>query len=299
MIKADLTDIAFFEIYLRDRLNFSDSSIYIYIQCMRKFLETNPDLSDIDSYNQFLITFSIKKRNTHYYSILKRFIQWKISDKKLQDKILSDLIRPPIRYDTKTERKHLTEDKILEIINALEKEKHRIVAIIQNLTGVRAGDVLRLKTGNILPEEYDGKPILRLNIVGKGKKKTTVFLHDEIAQGLVWNYIMKNSGAHNHFFITSHQKNDGEYLEDIYKLIRLNYWYYWKDMKQALNANGINFNDFATHDFRRCFARRVWEKYKDIQVLQGLLHHKHADTTMRYLAQSGLKNIDYLREMQM
>ena len=43
----------------------------------------------------------------------------------------------------------------------------------------------------------------------------------------------------------------------------------------------------------------LWESWKDIQVLQNLLNHAEPTTTMRYLQQSGLKNIDYSREMQL
>ena len=83
-----------------------------------------------------------------------------------------------------------------------------------------------------------------------------------------------------------------------YKMIRMNYMWYWKDLKQALITNGINKKDFATHDLRRCFARRAWERYKDIHVLKNLLNHSKVETTLRYLEQSGLKNIDYFEDMQ-
>ena len=81
-------------------------------------------------------------------------------------------------------------------------------------------------------------------------------------------------------------------------MIQMNYQWYWADLKQALHKNKISREEFATHDLRRCFARRAWERYKDIYVLKGLLNHVDPKTTLRYLDQSGLKNIDYLREMQ-
>ena len=61
---------------------------------------------------------------------------------------------------------------------------------------------------------------------------------------------------------------------------------------------GIDVTAFATHDFRRCYARRVWTRYKDVHVLQELLNHVNPATTMRYLKQSGMQNIDYHKEMQ-
>ena len=290
-------DIAFFERSLREA-NFAESSVFIYVHCVRFFLETDPDLGDIAPYNEFIIKHSIKKRNTHYYSILKKFIQWKITDKKLQHNMIDNLIRPPIREDIKRERKYLTEDNILEVINSLEKPKHRIIAIIQNLTGVRAGDVLRLREGQIVPEEYKGKPVLRLNITGKRKKRAVVFLHDKVAQELVWTYIMNNPGIRGYYFVNDFRIKIKKKIVSDFNFLNSNYAWYYNDMKQALLKNGIHKEDFATHDLRRCFARRVWERYKDIHVLQGLLHHKNADTTLRYLAQSGMKNIEYLEDMQ-
>ena len=73
---------------------------------------------------------------------------------------------------------------------------------------------------------------------------------------------------------------------------------YYKDLKQAMYKLGIDSKSFATHDYRRCYARRVWTKYKDVHVLQELLNHQNPATTMRYLKQSGMQNIDYHKEMQ-
>jgi integrase len=87
-------------------------------------------------------------------------------------------------------------------------------------------------------------------------------------------------------------------LNNAYRMYKMNYIWYWRDLKQALGVANVDTTLFATHDFRRCFARRAWEKYKDIHILQSLLNHQRAGTTLRYLNQSGLKNIDYHKDMQ-
>ncbi len=84
-----------------------------------------------------------------------------------------------------------------------------------------------------------------------------------------------------------------------YKLISQNYRRYWADLKQALNAVGVAKQDFATHDFRRCFAREIWDKYKDLVLLQNALNHENPGTTIRYLKQSGLQNRDVFYQYQM
>jgi site-specific recombinase XerD len=87
-------------------------------------------------------------------------------------------------------------------------------------------------------------------------------------------------------------------LPDSVKMFRYNYDEYWKDLKMALQSCGYAPKDFATHDMRRCFARRVWERYKDIHVLQSMLNHSDPKVTLKYLEQSGLKNVDYHYDMQ-
>jgi integrase len=146
-------------------------------------------------------------------------------------------------------------------------------------------------------EDYNNKPTLRINITGKGHRRNVIFIHDEIGQQLIMDYITTHPCVRDFYFcsgnVRKREKNDNEF-----RFLTMNYWRYWDDLKKALDMKGLNFNDFATHDFRRCFARRVWTKYKDIQVLKNILNHKDVNTTLRYLEQSGLKNIDYHYEMQ-
>jgi integrase len=133
--------------------------------------------------------------------------------------------------------------------------------------------------------------------VGKGSKRNVVFIHDEIIQKLIVDYIIKNVTDTGYYFINQTRIiTDFNYRKR--KLQISNYKRYYKDLKQAMYKLGISSKDFATHDYRRCYARRVWTKYKDVQVLQELLNHENPATTMRYLKQSGMKNIDYHREMQ-
>jgi len=298
-MKTHITDIAFFELWLREKRQLAESSIYVYVKSISKFLALNPDLDRIEDYNNFLIDMSVKKRCSHFFSALKAFVEFKFGDTNAAQKMINNLIRPRERHDIVRERKHLSQEKVLEVINYLDEEKHRVIAITQTLTGARAGDIFRLKKGGIVPEEYDDKPVLRLNTLGKGKKRNVVFIHDEVAQEVIMNYITRHEGFGDYYFIElgSHGNRKGN-LDNEFALIKMNYQWFWKDLKQALNTAGVRREDFATHDFRRCFARRVWEKYKDIHVLQGLLNHRDPKVTMRYLEQSGLKNIDYLAEMQ-
>lgn len=299
-MKSHMMDVALFRIWLNEKRMIAESTIHVYCEAVERFLKGNPDVDKLEDYNNFIIAGSIKKRCYHYYSSLRAFAEFKNNDANTRSKILEGMIRPTIRNDIKQERKYLEEDKIVEVINSLEDPKHRVVALIQTLTGVRAGDILRLKRDNIMPEEYNGKPVLRMNITGKGNKRNVIYIHDEIAQEVIMDYITTVYNHEEYYFLEQGKmKGRGGNIENQFVFYRQNYLRFWQDLKQALQTNHIDMKDFATHDMRRCFARRAWLKWKDIQVLQRLLNHSNPATTMKYLAQSGLQNIDHHYEMQM
>jgi len=292
-------DLPFFEEWLKEKRHLKPSSVQVYIQSIKKFLSFNPEIDDIEDYNKFIIDGAIKKRCNHYYSVLKNYIEFKIEDGGLKKRLIDTLVKPPLHHSTKRERRNLTEEQIFNVINSLESKKHRIIALIQSLTGVRAGDVLNLEVGGINPEVYEDEEVLRMNIIGKGGKRNVIYIHDKIAQQVIWDFILKSSNFSNYYFLEKGKmKNRPGTLNDKNRLVRMNYLWYWYDLKQALDAHGINKEDFASHDFRRCFARRVWEKWKDVHILQKILNHANPATTLRYLEQSGLQNIDYHKAMQ-
>jgi len=297
-MKSHMTDIPLFRLWLENNSVLSDSSVYTYVKSIERFVKDNPNLKKINDYNDFLIKLTIKKRSTHYYYALRKFVEFKINDSNLKKNILNSMVKPRMRFDTVRERRHLSEQQIYEVINLLE-EKHRIIALIQNITGVRIGDILKLRRDDILSETYKDKPVVRFNITGKGGRKNTVFIHDMIAQNVILNYTNFHFNHEDYSFLElGKTKNRYGQTNNEDKLIKMNYWWYWANLKEALQSTGINKKDFATHDFRRCFARRAWEINPDIHRLQSLLNHSDPKVTLRYLEQSGLKNIDYHYEMQ-
>lgn len=292
-------DIPLFRKWLEENKNLSEGSIYAYVICVGAFLKENPNLEELQDYNNFLIKVMVKKRSSYYYSAIRHFLNFKITETAVKRKIMEGLIKPPVRHDFKRERKYLDNDKIIELINFLQIEKHRIIALVQSLTGVRAGDIMKLKRGNVQTEDYNGKPTLKLILIGKGNKRNVVYIHDEVAQKLILDYVSNNIGEGNYYFLErGKMRNRPGGIANLDVLYRMNYQRYWLDLKRALNTAGVRRQDFSTHDFRRCFARRVWDKYKDIHKLQSLLNHNDPKVTLRYLEQSGLKNRDLHFEMQ-
>lgn len=291
-------DIYLFEQFLREKRNLAESSLYIYISTATKFLVECKDPTNIEDYNRFIIKYAIKQRSNYYYSVLKAFIEYKIADKGLMASMIESLIKPQLDRTIKRERTYLTEKQIIDIINNIRKPKHKIIALIQDLTGVRAGDVLTVKRGDIIPEVYDGKAVLKIIIEGKGSKRNVIYIHDEVIQVLIIDFLVNNYISPDYYFLEIFNVSKStDFVER--RRVMANYMRYYRDLKQAMYVAGVSAKDFATHDYRRCYARRVWTKYKDLHVLQELLNHVNPATTMRYLKQSGMQNIDYHRQMQL
>jgi integrase len=290
-----------FKDWLRVNRQLSETSEKNYLIIVNKFLSENPDLEDIDSYNQFLHTHIIKKRSSYALYAIKLFIMYLFPKKTQQDQFLERLIPVKQFKNIKKVRKFVEDKQVHSLINALSETKHRVIAIIQFLTGVRAGDILRLSADDGLQESiHNGKKVLRLNIIGKGEKQNWVFIHNEDAIDLIMNYILSNCGHPDYFFLEMPERRLSEKVNytDISNLLRYNYYKYWSDFKKAMDIAGIERDKFATHDLRRGFARKVWDKYKDVQILQKILNHENPATTMRYLRSSGLENIDIFKDLQ-
>jgi integrase len=302
MTKAHITDLSMFEFWLKEKSMLSDKSIYCYVNAVKSFLFKNPDIDDINSYNTFLSYMIYKKSGNMYYTALKRFVQYKISDVTKREDLISNFVKPIVK-DTITTRAYLTDEKRIDVINNLRFEKHQIIALIQNFTGARAGDILRLKKGRIFYEEdADKKTVIRLDLVGKRKKRINTHIFNPFVQEAIMNYITHPTERtlEEYYFLErgTNQHRPGQLNSELC-MVRMNYDWYRIDLKNSLTACGIDEKSFSTHDWRRCFSRNIWEKYKDLQILQRALQHSNPTTTMRYLNQSGLQNKDVLRSFQL
>jgi len=299
-MKCHITDIPLFKEWLLERKFLAESSVFTYIKSLEHFLKNNPDIDKLEPYNDFLIKMTIKKRTTHHFSVLKAYIEFKIDDAALKHKLIDGLIRPKFRSDLVQERAYLSEPELIKVINNLDEEKHQTIAIIQAYTGLRAGDILRLKRKDIIPEVYKEEAVLKLVVLGKGKKRNVVYIHNEVIQDMLMSHLKSFKGFDEYAFLELGQYGSRKgNTESEAELVRMNYMWYWRDIKESLQLCHFDKDSFSTHDFRRCFARRVWTKWKDIHILQNILRHADPKTTMRYLDQSGLQNIDYHKEMQL
>lgn len=304
-------EVLAFEHWLREKKRISEQTIYYYVLTINKFLSQIPenyDPGNIDNYNWFVAFRAYKRRSAYVYSVIKAFISFKFqNDPNTRDHILENLIKPKRHKNFKRERSYLDDEKLMEIINSLEVDRHRIIAIIQVLTGVRSGDALSIRRDSIFIEDYNKKRVMRLKIVGKGEKQNIVYIFDPMAIKVIEDYLdwydsEKQKITHNFYedyiFLDMGKHRIGRVYK-FFLIRRLNYNKYLKDLHNAIEKCGVvDKKFFSTHDFRRCFARKAWEKYKDVDKLRRILNHSDASTTLRYLQQSGLQNIDIFEDIQ-
>lgn len=277
-----------YEEYLKGK-NLSSSTIYVYVSGVKKFLLTNPDIEKIDSYNEFIFEYAIKKRSNYVYDALKLFIKFRFEKDPKSISLQRNLLKPkPV--DPKKNAHYLDDETREGVIKIMPNYKHRVMARIQNATGVRAGDILRLKRGSISYESYQDKVVvMRLDFEGKGRKHFVKWVFDEAIQTQIDLFIKSNILDTEYYFLERPNKDENP---DINKAYQNNYKKYWGDLKKALKLYGVEYKEWATHDFRRSFARNIWDQTKDPVVLKEMLNHAQFDTTLRYLRGSGLQSKD-------
>jgi len=295
MMKAQLTDPGMFNEHLR-RKGLRESSINLYSDVVTLFLTKYDIVDDLNLYNDFLIEHAYKKRSYYFYHAIRAFIKWKIEDQSVKTTLLKNLVKPK-NDDPEQDRVYLSHEQREKVIESLENEKHRLIAKLQEQTGARIGDVLRLKRGSISYENYEGKLAMKIAFIGKRGRKSNKWIFDKKLQ----EDIMA--------FIKEHYLNDDYYFIDFskawnrsseYTIIRTNYNWYWQDLKKALDKCHIDKDRWATHDFRRSISRDIWDDEKmgkDVQLLQNYLGHKNTSTTLRYLKHSGLSNRDVSKRL--
>jgi integrase len=289
MTKDSIVEIPIFEKWLENK-GISQSTIYQYSMAVKKFLLTEPRIDNIEDYNNFLFEYSIKKRSFCYYHALKSYIKFKLSgDRSKMNNMLRAMITPKMQDPIKTTR-YLDAETKKQIINLLKDSKHRVIAKIQNVTGVRIGDVLRLKRGSISYEVYSGKQIvMRIDFIGKGNKRFVKWIFDEDVMNSIDLFIKSTLMDSEYYFLERDRSfNDS----NLHVMMRTNYHRYWEDLKQALEVVGVSYKDWASHDFRRSLAREVWDETKDPMLLKEALNHAQFETTARYLRTSGLRSQD-------
>jgi len=156
----------------------------------------------------------------------------------------------------------LSQEEIWSIINATQNIKHRLLLMTIYSAGLRASEVLTLKS-----EHIDSKRML-IKITGKGDKQRYTLLSEKLLSEL------------REYFKTEHPKDllfpsnrEGKPLA--YETIRAVY-------ENAREKACVN-KGAGLHTLRHSFATHLLEAGYDIRKIQVLMGHTRLTTTMIYL----------------
>lgn len=301
-----------FMIWLRDVKQLMPTSYTLYKDQLMAFLVTKPNLLDLNCYNDYLVKHAIQKRSQYLYFMFKRFIEFTFGiESKEYKRLTKGLFKPQAVQNYKIQRVHLEEEDLLRVVNSFPdnkfKTKHQTLLLLESQTGLRIGALLTINTDAVFEEMYKQIAVIRINTVGKGRKLNVVYLFDDFIKEMFRKYIaypvgnkLYPNGLDNYPFLTPSKSSrlGINRIENQHRLVQSNYQRYCRDLKIALKNAGIDPKTFSTHDLRRGFARRFYDKYKDIHALSRVLNHSDISTTIIYLQRSGLQTIDYHKEMQ-
>jgi site-specific recombinase XerD len=159
----------------------------------------------------------------------------------------------------------LPQEDIVNIINATDNLKHRLILMTTYSAGLRASEVIALK-----PENIDSKRML-IKVRGKGDKDRYTLLAKRLLPELRQYY--KKFQPQNYLFPSSYKHKKHQPLS--YGSVRS---IYEKARKKAGVKNGA-----GIHTMRHSFATHLLEAGYDIRKIQVLMGHRRLSTTMIYL----------------
>lgn len=243
--------------------NYSLQTRKTYYSALKLFLEYIEKLniekvSENEIQNYLYICTTDRK---YSYSTMKqiiatiRYLYRKIFAKPIPD-ALNIKLRKPSTLPTV-----LTTQNISKLLEVTANLKHKTILFLIYSAGLRLGELLELKIGDIDSEA------MRIHVrQGKGKKDRYTMLSENILKMLREYYTEYK--PKNYIF---EGRNGGKYSSKSVQSV----------FKKALQKSGIN-KKATVHTLRHSFATHLLDEGTDIRYIQELLGHKRLETTQIY-----------------
>lgn len=281
------------------------TSLAVYKQSIKKFLHTNPNLTSIDNFMDFLREHVVlhyqqekgkRKRNFIYFDSLIKYLLFKrrnTENKILKEryKKIAELLKEtkPRNFENKGMTEYLNITQRLRVISKLKSFKHKIMARLQLVLGIRVGSVLKIKSEIGKPvidfKNIDGQVVGVLDFYRmKGGKFARKYVFDLELVKDFRTYLDVAPNPEYPFIETDRSFKDQSF--DI--LVKTNYHWYWQDLKQALEVCGFDGTRWSTHGFRKNSARDVHTLTGDVYAVKEHLNHADFRATEHYLKSEGL-----------
>ena len=243
--------------------NYSEQTIKNYLSVLKLFLDwvekRNVDKVSNEEIQDYL--FYCKNKKNYAFSTMKQviatisFLYDKVLDKPIP-KALDIKLRKPTHLPIVLSVKDIS--KILEVTNNL---KHKTILILIYSGGLRLGELINLKIGDIDSES------MKIHVrQAKGKKERYIMLSENVLNLLREYYKVYKPQN----YIIEGQKG-GRYSPQSVQSV----------FKTALKKAGIR-KKATVHSLRHSFATHLLDDGTDIRYIQELLGHKRLETTQIY-----------------
>lgn len=159
--------------------------------------------------------------------------------------------------------RHLTEENLVDLFNALPDEKWRCLFAIAYFTGSRISEVLQLEVGDVTAER------VLFRAANTKMRKTRVALIVPPLQAFLDEYDFPVSG---YLFPAHHNGARGGHLS------RQGADWLLRQVCEVVGLEGV-----STHSFRRSFATNLYRNGEPMAKICRLLGHKNLTMTARYI----------------
>ena len=246
--------------------NRSDQTIRNYIRCLKGLMNYHnalPDELDIDQIIDFLNDLHVEKeRNWRTIKLYVAGLRWYYQH-IANDEVMAMQI--PYPKEKPSLPQILSREELTKLFDACLNTKHRVMLRLLYSSGLRRGELLNLKSEDIITG--DGQSRIRINR-GKGGKDRYTVLSPKVLVELRAYYLACRP---------KHYLFNGRYKGRPMTSTGLRH-----AVQAAVRRSGIK-KEVNLHILRHCFATHALEEGMNIKTLQYLLGHNSVKTTMVYL----------------
>lgn len=300
MVIKEGTFIPSFVLHLRDKRGLKPKTIKQYSWICTHFLQEGYDIRNLENVRDFMLEWGAKVPSARPGAALKQLAMYQIPERAAVNEVKRNIDAcaigrvKPKKYINK---KPLDDEQVRAVINALELHMHKVIATIMYYTGFRVGDVLNLRRGGVFYTMYEGMYCLRLGSLTKGDDRQIKFIWDAKPAKYVFDYVNCIQDPEEYIFLKKKRRLKVTFFDEQAMMKENTFNYFAHKLQEACRKCHVEPGRFSSHDFRRLFARRVWEKFHDIHILQHLLGHATYETSLRYLETEGINVAKYTKEL--
>ncbi|MBS3128788.1 tyrosine-type recombinase/integrase [Candidatus Woesearchaeota archaeon] len=246
------------------RRGYSERTIKTYLFCLKKFLlfmKEKEDLKTITRYDvkRYLLWLADHEKakstlNVHLQAV--KFALEEILNKRMI------FVKLPYAKVPQRLPEVLSKDEVVRLFSVIENEKHKLMIKLLYSAGLRVSELVHLRVRDL---DFENK----MGWVRQGKyRKDRLFI---LAEKLVDDLKKHIDGKEKHDFVFEGRKGLSVHVRTVQEILK-------NASKKAKLGKNVH-----PHTLRHSFATHLIEEGNALQIVQVLMGHKDADTTMVYV----------------